>query len=261
MIQGAGRLTWTPLMDCDDAARRAEYAANVAACDARRLDRIAFAEHRLPLHVVGGSPSVSRYGDEFAEDGADVWASGSAFAWLRTCWTGRIGFFTIDRHPLLAEQSKGADYAIVASCCAPVLFDALAAQGVYTRVFHLTGGKAPNHGSTSITAVPWVAKAMGYWDVTFYGCESSYPDRRTHAYEDENENRVLNLLEVSVALDDRGIVKFRTNPDFLIQAEFLAKVIRAEPHIFKYKGGGLLDALVKNPEYAITGLVPGWSKL
>jgi hypothetical protein len=45
---------------------------------------------------------------------------------------------------------------------------------------------------------------------------------------------------------------FHTEALLLLQAEYMATMLRHAPNVFKEKSGGLLRALVKDPEYDVT---------
>jgi len=99
------------------------------------------------------------------------------------------------------------------------------------------------HGPTSACAAPYIAVTRGHRHLTFYGCSSTFtPDGRSHAYKVERRE----LLDVAC---NGG--HYITNPTMLSQAEFLADLIRAAPGVFADRSGGLLSALVADPDYDI----------
>lgn len=216
---------------------------NRAACLERGIPFISEAK-RGPLAIVAGGPSVAGYVDELRHWPGDVWVCGSAFQWALS--QGIDGaFFNIDQHPSLASDCRGARKAVVATVSDPSVFDELRSADV--EVFDLDG----NHYATSAASAAFKAVQMGYVDVTFYGCDSSYRHGRhtfeTHAYESDYwQQNPDTLLAVC---GGRG---YFTNPGFLVQAEFLAALCRLFPSIFRARSDGLIAALVDDPEYDIT---------
>lgn len=213
---------------------------------ARSLGLPYISVHERPkLAVVGGGPSVLDFKDELAEWDGDVWVSGSAFPLISTiCKTPT--FFTIDQSTDLAKDGKGAKKAILATCCNPSVFEVL--KDAEIEIFDIfTGGPNSNHHATTITAAPKVGLDMGYRDITFFGCEGSFMET-THAYE-------------TTEINDKIIVKcngqnFVTRPSFLLQCEFMARVVHINPRLFKVRGEGLLTAMVKDLDYDITHAQP-----
>lgn len=232
------KIRWT---NCELSVPPEREAENIAKSKARKLQGLSkFA--RPPLAVVGGGPSAVDYVDELRGWAGDMWVSGSAFQWVKSLGVVNPTFFTIDQHPRLAADGVGAKKAILATCCDPLVFHEL--RDAKVEVFDLVhGGEGANHWATTVTAAPKIALDMGYTDITFYGCDSSYRNR-THAYYDEP---VIGMLRVSSNGES-----FLTNPGFLLQAEFLCKVIGQFPTVFKMRGDGLLAAMVKSQDHDIT---------
>lgn len=177
------------------------------------------------LAVVGGGPSAEDHLDEI-EQFVDVWAINGAWKWCQTMGV-KATLFTID--PVFTEP---ADKAILADICDPVL----AGNCTEVSVVKLDGIA---RGSTSATAVPHIAINLGYREVHFFGCEGSFGER-THTFKDIGGSRLL--VEV-------GGMEFLTNPQMLMQCEVLAEMIRMAPHVFISHCGGLLEAMVADPDY------------
>lgn len=204
---------------------------------------------RPPLAVVGGGPSAMDYASELRGWAGDMWISGSAFQWALSIGIVRPTFFTIDQSPQLAIDGKGATKAILATCCDASVFEALKSAKI--EVFDLieTGPNA-NHWATTITAAPKISLDMGYRDITFYGCDSSFRGDtksfrgNTHAYATDS---VSDALIVRCNGQD-----FITRPSFLMQADFLKDFFRIAPQVFKLRGDGLLAAMVQDPEHDVT---------
>lgn len=213
-----------------------ETARNIAHCLSLGIPEVSEKE-RPALAVVGGGPSAVDYVDELKHWPGDVWVSGSAFPWCLSQGI-RGTFFTMDQSPQLAKDGALAEKAILSTACDPSVFAVL--KDAQVETFKVT---TENHYGTTVTAAPLLALRMGYKDVTFYGCDSSYTTQ-THAYHDEP---VIDLMRVKC-----GEGSFLTNPGFLLQAHAMAPILRAMGTIFKVKGGGLLAAMIEHQDYDIT---------
>ncbi len=217
-------------------------AENTAKAKTRGLPEIGFAA-RPKLAVIGGGPSVTDHIDELRAWDGDIWASGSSFPW--TLKNGiDATFFTIDQHPSLANDCRGAKRAVIATCCDPGVFDELAQAKVET--FDLVHeGDGCNHFATSVTSTLKVGIDAGYREIHFFGCDSSIRGQ-THAYYNEEVDQLV------VEIDGQS---FTTWASMLLQAEFMATVIKLGGKVFKNRSTGLLEAMVasENPlDYDIT---------
>lgn len=196
---------------------------------------------RSPLAVVGGGPSVKKHLDELRSWPGEVWIACGSFPWCRE--TGIDGvFFSADPQPLVADLAKGVRKALVWEASDPALFDAL--DGAEVEVFDLfdTPEDGANHGVSTVTAAPVLAAAMGHRPVSFFGCDSSFIGA-SHAYTDNP-----GPAEITV---ECGGDRYDTTLQLLAQAVFLAGVVRAAPHWYICRSGGLIAALTQNPEYDV----------
>lgn len=223
---------------------RTDY--NISKSKERGLPEISEAR-RPPLAVVGGGPSVVEYIEEIRTY-KDVWVSGSAFPLIHSLGIDAT-FFTIDQVPEMVKECQGAKKAILATCCDPIVFDYLKDADVQVFDLHHSGPNA-NHHATTVTAAPKIAIDMGYTDITFYGCDSSYR-KTTHAYRAPFYEDHKDALRVEC-----NGKSFLTNPGFLMQAEFMCQIIRMCPQVYKLRGDGLLAEMVINPDYDITHGAP-----
>lgn len=188
------------------------------------------------LAVVGGGPSINSHIDELKAWDGDIWAINGAFGWCDSRGIDAV-FLAVDPHPIVAKWARGARRALLETRCDPSAFDELKDADVYLFDIGTEGGIAAR-GSTA-TAAPHLAIRMGYREVTFFGCESSYPPGASHAYRDEAREDQL-IVEV-------GGVDYLTAPDFHIQAEELSNYIRQIPEFLKERSGGLLRAMLEHP--------------
>ena len=195
------------------------------------------------LAVVGGGPSAAQNIDEIRSFAGDIWIAGSAYPWAIANGIEGV-YFNIDPSEDCAIDCVGAPEAIISANVHPATIKAL--NGAKIAVFDLV--ETPerlNHGVTTVTAVPELAILLGYTEVTFYGCESSFDDR-SHAYRNEMET---NDRWMYVKSDGQT---FKTRPDYFAQAEFLATMIRKFPEHFKERSGGFLRAMVNTMDYDVT---------
>jgi hypothetical protein len=200
------------------------------------------------LAFIGGGHSIGGHVDALRNFDGERWIAAGAFPW---CLENGIegAFMACGAEPSISRLAQGAKRALLASACDPSLFDAL--KDADLRLFHLVHEplEKMNHGPSTATCAPYQAVRVGFKELIFYGCDSSYPFNGTsHLYEDEKHP-----YEMVVRC---GGEDFKTTPLLLMQAEYLSTVIRAVPKVFKEESGGLLRALVKDPEYDITHGTP-----
>jgi hypothetical protein len=193
------------------------------------------------LAVVGGGRSVIDHLQELREWDGAVWGINGACQWLKTQGI-EATLFSVDPDRCLAELSVGCGKAILGSHCHPSVFEALKdAQVTIFHAEHVKGAVTPMiGGSTSATRVPKAALLLGYREIHYFGCESSY-EGATHTFKDEADNEKQLIIRA-------GDKEYRTTLQFMVQAENLAKLVRELPHLFKDRSGGLLSAMIAHPE-------------
>jgi hypothetical protein len=196
------------------------------------------------LAFIGGGHSIGAYVDELRNFNGERWIAAGAFPW---CLKNGIegAFMACGAEPDISPLAIGAKRAVLATSCDPSMFEVL--KDAKVEIFDLVHEPIDqmNHGSSTATCVPFQAVKAGFTEVTFYGCDSSYPfTGSTHFYEDSKHQ-----YEINVRCNDED---FRADPLLLLQAEYLSACIRAVPKVFSEKSGGLLGAMVKKPEWDIT---------
>ena len=223
------KITWT--FHC--VVPLAQQAAHMAHAKTLGLPTIGTAGGiRERVAVVGGDPFLYRHLDELRAFDGEIWAVNGAWKVLRHAGIDAT-FYSVDASEMIAPLCGGAR-AILADVCHPDTFAAVASAEVVSTVVH---------GPTSATASPYVALTRGHTHLTYYGCSSTFtPDGRSHAYKVERRE----LLDV--ACNGKHYI---TNPTMLSQAEMLAELIRTAPGVFEDRSGGLLSALVADPDYDI----------
>lgn len=185
------------------------------------------------LAIVGGGPSANMSIDEIASFEA-VWAINGTWRW---CQENGIdaSLFTID-----PRYDDAAPIGIYADICNPETVAASEFAYVFRDGDHV-------RGTTSATACPHLAISLGYRRVTFFGCEGSFAGQ-THTFKNIGGERLW------VMANGR---EWETNPQMFMQCEMLAEVIRMAPHVFKEQSGGLLGAMIVDPEISMTAGTPG----
>lgn len=206
---------------------------------------------RPPLAVVGGGPSIKNHVEELRNWPGGVWAINGAVQW---CLKNGIkaSFFTIEREPreeFYWRYAKGVKHAVLATLCRPVLFDLLLSQKAAVEVFDLAQHGGFGSGTSSATAIPMVAWSRGHEAVHLFGCESSW-ETAQHAYKDET-NPVYMLVQI-------GPQTFNTSPQFVWQAQVLARYVNEFPGLIVDRSGGMLSAMIASgPDYDILKISPG----
>jgi hypothetical protein len=193
-------------------------------------------EYAGNVAVVGGGPSLADHLDELRAWNGPIWAINATWAWLKERGV-KATFFTVDPKPQSWLKLSPGESAIVASVGSAELFQSL--SGGYVRTFNL-GLHEVHSGVTSATAAPHLAVQMGHRSVSFFGCDSSFEGLVTHVYPGDPPPDLI-LIRV-------GEEVFFTKPEFVMQAEDLAALCRELPGFHKNRSGGLLAALVANPE-------------
>lgn len=184
------------------------------------------------LAVVGGGASVKDHIDELKNWDGEIWAINGAARW---CHLQGIKASLFSITPVAPEPWTlvGIKRAILSYECDPSLFDALVGHAeVYA--FDRDG-----HGPTSPCAVPALMMKAGFKEVSFFGCEACYGEE-THAYQN-----IPSAEDMIVAI---GGTAYRTNAGYFMQTQILAKLIGAIPEILKDRSGGMLSALIADPE-------------
>lgn len=186
------------------------------------------------LAVVGGGPSVRDALSRLETWPGEIWAINGTWRWLKDHGI-EATYFSCDP----ADDSsliRGAQRAVLAAHCHPNMFKAA------PETYRWSG---ETYGTTTATAATIIAPRCGFSEVTFFGCGSSYTNI-THVYQAEETQHYL-LIRCNGQ-------EFLTKPEFLLQAEQLAAAIRAAPNVFHEESGGLLRAMIADPDWdAIAG--------
>lgn len=183
------------------------------------------------LAVVGGGASAMLHLPELTAWDGEVWGINGAARW---CLDHGINatLFSISPGEPEPWTMVGVKRAILSYECDPRLFDGLKSAEVYS--FDRDG-----HGPTSVCAVPALMMKTGFKEVSFFGCEGCYGEE-THSYQN-----IPSPEDMIVAVDGTS---YRTNAGFFMQTQILAKIIGAVPSILKDRSGGMLRAMIADPD-------------
>jgi hypothetical protein len=195
--------------------------------------------HGRKLAVVGAGPELVRDLDALREWDGDIWAINSAGRFLAQHGIRSI-FVSID--PLLFPyRLDWVEEALIATCCHPGIFEQL--EGKPLRVFELieTAEDGITGGCVTATRMPSLAMRLGYLDVSFFGCEGSYPF-------DGNDHVDYHNGEAQELVVRAGGQDYRIETGLLVQCEQLALLFGVFPNVFKNRSRGLLAAMIEHPD-------------
>jgi hypothetical protein len=222
-----------PCVSVEEMRRNAEHTRALG------LPSVEYAGH---VALVGGGLSLADHLDELRAWEGPIWAINGTWRWLKERGV-KATFFTVDPKPQAWLRLERGESALVATVGSPALFASLS-RG-YVRTFEL-GAADVHSGVTSATAAPHLAAKMGHRSISFFGCDSSFGDYRTHVYPCEVPR---DLFLVTVGEDE-----FATKPEFVMQAGDLAALCRELPVFHRNRSGGLMAALIENPEWDVVGV-------
>ncbi len=212
-----------------------ETEANLAHARTLGLPHIERAGH---VAVVGGGPSLAEHLDDLRAWQGPIWAINQAFMWLKARGI-RSTFVTADPKPQPWLTVEPGDRAYVCLHASPGLFAAL--EPAHVTTYRLAEDEI-HCGPTTATAIPYLAPYVGHRAVSFFGCDSSFGE----------ESHVWDCEMARDRIQARcGGADFITKPEFLMQCEALAALCREIPHIYRNRSGGLLAAMVADPEYEV----------
>ena len=193
-------------------------------------------KHEYPVAVCGGGPSLNEHLSEIAAWPGDVWAINGTADYLLDRGIA-CTLFCVDA---LVEKTTAAR-RLLATCCNPALF--AGHVETFACCEHEEGG-VPG-GSTAAGRTPALALRLGYPGAVYFGCDSSF-DGCDHVDRDEKLPDVM-----VIRANGRD---FKTYPEFSMQAECLADVIRLAPDFFVNRSGGLLEAMVHDQQWSVVAV-------
>lgn len=186
-----------------------------------------------PLAIVGGGPSLLHTLDEIRDFPGDIWAVNQTAQYLREQGIDCF-FFTLEPSKTVSRFCSGK--AVLHHHCNPNTFKA-------AGECYKTTGAVP--GPTTMVAGCYLGLKAGYDHISLYGGDSSY-EGSSHVYRNVP---IRDLVQV----DCGG--PYLTKLEMILQAEELARVIKAFPNIFENRSGGFLKALLEHGDYDVTHAV------
>ena len=218
---------------------------------ARKYKRV---EWGVLLHktcaVVGGGPSTARHLETLRAWEGDIFAINDTAKFLSDngipCYVYSIDGTTIPFK--IGPLVKGAVFATRVN---RIQFRQFTRSTI--RVFDMyednkNGGI--EGGPTGVCRTPHLFLKMGYRGMVFFGVEGSFYGK-THLGGNRND-AFWNMVIVRINGMD-----YVTNAAFIMQCEYLATTIKKYPTLLTNASGGLLDAMLKDPDtwevVAVTG--------
>ena len=230
----------------------------MASCLARGLPRCTEKPVRTGrLAVVAAGPSVRDYLEEIRGWDGEVWAINGAYDYLRANGIVPHGFMAIDPLPGLAEYVKNPHpdtTFYLSSVLDPSVFDAL--EGYNIKVWFAdqdavtfpSGVYVVGGGTTAITRAPFLARMLGWRDITFFGADSSFDDgesRYCYGYRKYGEDSKANVLKVNLPTGEGPFYTELCLMKQVAQMGTIAMYLQGTKIDFRCKG--LMDAYIRSP--------------
>jgi hypothetical protein len=191
------------------------------------------APHARRLAIVAGAPGVIEDVPEIRQWAGDIWGINYMPDWLAGHGIEST-LFTAD--PMLFPSKARA--RILAQSCHPGLFAG------EVRTFQIQGveGLGIAGGSSSVTCAPIIALQLGYVDVSFFGCDGSFPFTGAD-HVDRHEGADSHRLIVRA-----GGIDHLTRPSYYMQCQELVTLMTSFPNIYHNRSRGLLRAMLDYPD-------------
>lgn len=195
------------------------------------------------LAVVGlGDSAKDAIKDLMSWDG-EIWAINGAASWLAANGI-HTTMITVDPQKFPAGAFDGVESALFASCADPEAFDVMRGKvEKFDLCEHVDGGIIG--GCTTASRIPALAIGLGFKEVTFFGCEGSFVGL-DHLNFDTGDDCQL--------IVKAGGVEYKTMPEWILQCESLVHLLAEWPEIFKERCGGLLRAMLNDPNWSVAAV-------
>ena len=212
------------------------------------LERISKQQpHGRKLAICGGGPSLEKHLVELKDWDGEIWAINNTGKWLLDNGIKSV-FVTVDSaHPDLFRLD-GMDEAIISTTCHPELRTRFSNVSLFDLIDTTEGG-IPG-GSSSVGKLPALSVHQGYFDITFFGCEGSFPLGRDHV--DRHEGLTDSMLIIRCNGSD-----YLTSLPLVSQCEYLSSVLKGAPNVFKNRSGGLLEAMTNDDDWEVAAVSSG----
>lgn len=219
--------------------------ANVEKAKALRVSHVnGLPPHKGKLAIVGGGPSFLEHLDELRDWPGAIWAINGTSKALRQ---HGIESLTVtvdptDDEALIDSLYDDIGQGLFASSCSPAMFKKFSGRCHYFHMDHVPGeGMRAKGSATTATRLHFVAFYGGFVDISYFGCEGS-TEGASHGYDYYED-----IDEFCLTIEAGG-KKYRTRADCVIQSDYLSGVIREFPGVFHDRSGGLLSAMLENPD-------------
>lgn len=223
------------------------------------------------LVICAAGPSLRESAPAYVTDRADVWACNSAAAWLRDAGLSFNRVFAIDAAPrLLPEIAPCNAGYLMSTAVDPEVLRSLVGWGADVQLFHdptaapdvlwplLVHFFSDNQpcirgGPTVLGRAVALGVAAGYESITLLGADCAYGVRdELHANGDGFGAHVFEAITLEGTLGGRV---WRTSPELLRSARWLARETQKRPNLLHVVGDSLINALLESGSEAIEDMV------
>jgi len=213
-----------------------------------KYPRVTWGHLRYPIcAVVGGGPSVRHQLDMLRGWEGDIFAVNDTAGYLSDNGI-KCYLYSIDGSDVPYRVGENVLGALFASRCHKKQFSQIKKMDKPIRVFDLTedcGMKGIEGGVTGVCRTPHLLLSMGYRGIAFFGVDGSFDGEMTHA-SGESESAHDNMIIVRACGND-----YLTHAGFMLQNEWLCGYAEKYPQFIDVVSGGLLPAMIADPD--------GWS--
>lgn len=192
--------------------------------------------HDGKLAIVGGGESTEQHLEELRAFQGEIWAINSTAKWLHERGI-ECTYIAIDPGPVHTITPWGKK-AILATWCHPDLRTHFEEVQLFDLIETDPGG-IPGSTTCASRAMS-LALHQGFYDVWLYGCDSSFTPGRDHV--DRHEEWPEQAIVRSNGRD------YVTILEWVMQAETMSQLIRMAPDVFHNRSGGLVQAMVDDPD-------------
>ena len=207
------------------------------------------------LAIVGSGPSVRDYLDELRSWPGEIWAINGAYNFLVSEGIIPHAMMACDPMAGLVEYVRNPQPQttfLISGLCDPSVLDALGGQNVrlwfiqQDNVTYPAGKWVVGGGTTALTRSPFLARMLGWNDLTYYGADSSFDVDGRYAYRDgtygEDSRAPINWVRTS---DGKG--PFATEQCLIKQVAQFACIVPMFKGKIAFRCGGLLAAYLAAP--------------
>jgi len=215
---------------------------NRAYCKRRKFNYVKSGCYLYPrCAVVGGGSSAKEHFDELRNWNGDVFAINDMAGALSdndiSCY-----MYSIDGTPVKFKSGKNVKGAVFSTRVHKNQFRQFKHEDI--RVFNMAeddNKEGIEGGPTGLCRAPHLFIKMGYAGIDFFGCEGSF--FKTSHFDADHADARWNMIIIRA-----GGMDYLTHAGFMLQCEFIAKIFKDYPNIYKPHCKGLLMAMMENPD-------------